>query len=617
MINKVKIHQSIGIKIIIVYILLLLFAVQVIGAYFANRLESELKTNFIESINDRVELLTLQIQQEMTRERTEEDPTLQQQIGSILTDYDLNDINELQVYDKMGKILGTANQFKQDMVGKITNNDDVDRVIAFGWEPQPEIKLNKENGHRTLVRLFPIYDPTTQKTTNKMPIGAIYLEASVEEVYNQLQEISRIFTQGTILSMLVTVVLGILVARAITNPIAAMRRQAHVMAGGDFSKRVNVYSTDEIGQLAMAFNHLNDKLKQSYATTEGERRKLTSVLSNMNEGVIATDREGNIILMNEPAMGLVGMSFDQAKGKSLLELLGIADQVADIEEFQQIGSMIIDFSDENQHLLMRATFSVISDDEEEVNGYIVVLSDVTEEEKIERERREFVANVSHELRTPLTTMRSYLEALTDGETWRDPNIAPKFLKVTQTETERMIRLVNDLLQLSKMDNKDYMLNKEKVNFTKFFHHIIDRFELGRLENLVFVRKLPDEPIWLWLDKDKMTQVLDNVISNAIKYSPEGGKIIFETIIKRKQLIIKISDEGVGIPADQVDRIFDRFYRVDKARSRKLGGTGLGLAIAKEMVQAHNGEIRAESTEGKGTTIIITLPFTQKKRGDAS
>src|SRR5699024_9435695 len=205
-------------------------------------------------------------------------------------------------------------------------------------------------------------------------------------------------------------------------------------------------------------------------------------------------------------------------------------------------------------------------------------------EKVEQERREFVSNVSHELRTPLTTMRSYIEALTDGA-WEDKTIAPKFLGVTQLETERMIRMVNDLLQLSRMDNKDYSLQKERTNFTDYFHHVIDRFDMNVGNRVTLKRDIPDKLLNVWMDKDKMTQVLDNIISNAIKYSPDGGSIRLKVAEEKDTLTVSISDQGVGIPRNRMDRIFDRFYRADKARSRKLGGTGLGLAIAKELVEA--------------------------------
>ena len=238
---------------------------------------------------------------------------------------------------------------------------------------------------------------------------------------------------------------------------------------------------------------------------------------------------------------------------------------------------------------------------------ITVLHDITDQEKIDAERREFVANVSHELRTPLTTMRSYLEALAEGA-WKDEEIAPNFLEVTQNETERMIRLVNDLLQLSKMDSRDYRLTKEWVDFVDFFDRIIDRFELTKDETISFKRNLPDARMFVEIDEDKLTQVLYNIISNALKYSPEGGQLTFSVEEREEHILVSVKDQGMGIPKENIGKIFGRFYRVDKARTRKLGGTGLGLAIAKEMVQAHGGRIWANSEEGKGTEIAFTLPY---------
>lgn len=230
------------------------------------------------------------------------------------------------------------------------------------------------------------------------------------------------------------------------------------------------------------------------------------------------------------------------------------------------------------------------------------------------ERREFVANVSHELRTPLTTMRSYLEALADGA-WRDENIAPTFLNVTQTETERMIRLVNDLLQLSKMDSQEYELNCEFVEFNKFFTRIIDRFEMSKSQDVEFTRLLPEKNYYVDIDTDKLTQVMDNIISNALKYSPDGGNIRFGVTVHDNMLRVMISDDGMGIPKENVGRIFDRFYRVDRARARSMGGTGLGLAIAREMIEAHGGKIWAESEEGHGTTVFFTLPYEEDETED--
>ncbi|QHE54131.1 cell wall metabolism sensor histidine kinase WalK [Pontibacillus sp. HMF3514] len=612
--KKVGFFQSIRLKFIIVIILLLLFPIQVIGAYFAQQLETQLLQNFKESIVDNVELLNYQLEQAFAKERSEEDPSLQKEVQSILSDFDAESISELRVINNKSRVIGTTNQLDQSDVGKRTIDYRVNRTLVLGQSDE-EVLLNKNTGDRTLVMTVPIYQSNGNGDQENVA-GVIYLEASLEGVYGQLQEINRIFANGTFLGVSISVLLGIVIARTITKPITEMRKQAKLMGDGDFSQKVNVYGRDEIGQLALSFNELNDKLKVAQATTESERRKLSSVLSNMTEGVIATDQTGSIILMNEPAARLIGKRIDDVEGEPLLDVLNIHDRLDDINEIQDTGSIIIDFSEEDQQLLLKASFSRVQFESEEMNGFITVLSDVTEQEKIERERREFVANVSHELRTPLTTMRSYLEALTDGA-WEDKEIAPRFLGVTQNETERMIRLVNDLLQLSKMDNKDYKMYKEQVDFTGLFQHTIERFEFNKTEQIEFVRHLPEEEVWVWIDKDKMTQVLDNIISNAIKYSPEGGTITFIVDVMKQQqkLVVKISDEGVGIPEEKLNKIFERFYRVDKARSRNLGGTGLGLAISREMIEAHGGNIWAESKEGEGTTVLFTLPLMSQSRGD--
>ncbi|UOQ44797.1 cell wall metabolism sensor histidine kinase WalK [Halobacillus salinarum] len=605
--QKVGFFQSVRLKLIVVYVLLLLLGIQVIGAYFVHRLEAQLKDNFTNSIEGRIDTLTYSLQQSFTADRTETDPTLESEVKDLITrfNYSSNDIRKLQVIDKNQRVVA-AYGYESSLSGKKTSSIKITQSLILG-NPSPETLVDPETNKRVWVGTRPI-------STNSKILGTVYYEADMSSVYNQLQKINSIFAKGTILAITITALLGILVARTITKPLSEMRKQAQIMATGDFSQKVEVHGNDEIGQLGVTFNDLNDKLKLSHATIEGERRKLSSVLSNMSDGVIATDRLGAITLMNAPASVLIGQTFEEVKGQSLIDVLDLNDQLSDISEIENTDSIITDLSSEDQHLLLKANFSVVSDENDEMDGFITVISDVTEQEKVEQERREFVSNVSHELRTPLTTMRSYIEALTEGA-WQDPDIAPRFLDVTQTETDRMIRLVNDLLQLTKMDHKESNMMKNRVEFMEFFNHVIDRFEMHKRENIEFKRELPDRKLYVWIDKDKLTQVVDNVISNAIKYSPEGGTIRFKATTNKKQLIISISDEGLGMPANTVDKIFDRFYRVDKSRTRELGGTGLGLAIAREIIDAHHGKIWAESQEGKGTTVLFTLPLmSQKRRG---
>ncbi|MFJ8070655.1 cell wall metabolism sensor histidine kinase WalK [Peribacillus sp. NPDC096447] len=609
--KKVGFFRSIHFKFVLIYVLLIFVAMQIIGVYFVGELEENLVGNFTKSIKGHVNLLTYSIGEEMEKERGEEDPTLEEAIETILKDRDnsSNDISEVQVIDtRSRRVIGTSALGNQDIVGKKTTEVLIKNTLTFGKEDS-DIFRDKKTGRRLWVLSTPV-------EANGEVIGAVYVIAEMENIFEQMDEINSIFMTGTAIALVITAILGILLARTITRPMSDMRKQALVMAKGNFSRKVRVYGDDEIGQLAVTFNNLTKKLQESQSSTEGERRKLSSVLANMTDGVISTDRRGRVNLINEPAAQLLNVSSETVMNQPIIEVLGLEEEYKFEDLLEERESIILDYSKKNRPFVLRGNFSVIQKETGFVNGLITVLHDITEQEKIESERREFVANVSHELRTPLTTMRSYLEALAEGA-WKDEEIAPSFLSVTQNETERMIRLVNDLLQLSKMDSKDYRLKTGWVNFNKFYDHIIDRFEMTKNDDITFKRDLPKEAYFVDIDEDKITQVLYNVISNSLKYSPEGGQVTFRVRASDGFIIVSITDQGVGIPKNVIDKIFDRFYRVDKARARNLGGTGLGLAIAKEMVVAHGGKIWAESVDGKGTTVFFTLPYEQEEEDDWS
>ena len=608
--HKVSFFKSIHVKLVLIYILLIVIAIQIIGIYFSKELEESLKENFEESISQRIDLVQYSIREEILKERDETMPTLGESLSSILRGFSSGDINEIRVIDSSNAILATSDSNNQALIGQ-KSNEDIVRQAIYTQTPSDIIALDQDSLNRVWVLATPIFD--TAGPDGEV-IGAIYIESDIEKIFEQLNEINRIFAVGTVMALVITAILGILVARTITRPISDMRRQAQAMTKGNFARKVRVYGTDEIGQLAIAFNNLTNRLQESQSTTEAERRKLASVLSNMTDGVIATDRKGRIILINDPALSLLHVTRETTLNRPIASVLGIEQEYSFEDLIYMQDSINLNFSTSDVPYILRANFSVIQKETGFVNGLITVLHDITEQEKIDMERREFVANVSHELRTPLTTMRSYLEALADGA-WQDENIAPHFLNVTQTETERMIRLVNDLLQLSKMDSHEYELNFEFVEFNKFFESIIDRFEMSKSQNVEFIRLLPETSYFVEIDTDKLTQVIDNIISNALKYSPDGGNIRFGFTVHDKMLKVMISDDGMGIPKENVGRIFDRFYRVDRARARSMGGTGLGLAIAREMIKAHGGKIWAESEEGVGTTIFFTLPFELDEVGD--
>ena len=541
--QKVSFFKSIHVKLVLIYVILIIIALQIIGIYFSKQLETNLKTNFQDSIQQRIELVHYSIREEMIKELDDTAPSIESRLNTILQEFSTEDINSIFVVNNHSRILATdANN--QALVGQRASEELIRQVMsAETLSLLDKISLDRDTGQRLWLLASPITDTLGP---NGEIIGAIYVQSNIEKVYEQLNEINRIFAAGIAMSLAITIILGILVARTITRPISDMRKQAQAMSKGNYSRKVRVYGTDEIGQLAIAFNHLTNRLQEAQSTTEAERRKLASVLSNMTDGVIATDRKGKIILINEPALNLLHETRESTLNRPIASVLGLDQEYSFEDLIHMKDSVNLDFSMNEAAYMLRANFSVIQKETGFVNGLITVLHDITEQEKIDMERREFVANVSHELRTPLTTMRSYLEALAEGA-WRDENIAPTFLNVTQTETERMIRLVNDLLQLSKMDSQEYDLNLGFVEFNKFFTQIIDRFEMSKSQNVEFIRLLPEKSYFVDIDTDKLTQVIDNIISNALKYSPDGGNIRFGFTVHDSMLRVMISDDGMGIP----------------------------------------------------------------------
>lgn len=607
--HKMRFFQSVQFKLVIMYLLLIIVAMQVIGAYFVRELEGQLEKNFQDSITNSITLLDYNAREEIIK-NSDNSVKLQNDIRELLVDYSRASSNliEVRIVDDKGKILGTSNLNNQGIVGQKSNDPLVKRTLSLGTTSEDKIYKDESNkNNRVWVNVSSI------KNKGQV-IGAIYLVADIESVYKQVDDITNIFITGTLIAMIITAVLGILLSRTITKPIIEMKRQAYAMARGNYSRKVKVYGVDEIGELADSFNTLTKRVQEAQAMTEGERRKLSSVLAYMTDGVIATDRRGKVILINTPAEKMLRVKHESANGRSIIDVLDIGDtyQFEDLMEVD--GSLTMDRSTLDKPYVLRANFSVIQRETGFNNGVIAVLHDITDQEKVDQERRDFVSNVSHELRTPLTSMHSYLEALSDGA-WEDKEIAPRFLEVTQNETERMIRLVNDLLKLSRMDGGREQLEKSFVNFTDFFNHIIDRFEMMKKETIMFKRHIPREPVIIEIDEDKVMQVLDNIISNANKYSPDGGRISFYLKKFEDEIEVSIADEGLGVPDEDLANVFDRFFRVDKARSREMGGTGLGLAIAREVIEAHGGRIWAERNKTKGTIIKFTLPYSDLPEDD--
>ena len=383
------------------------------------------------------------------------------------------------------------------------------------------------------------------------------------------------------------------------------------LIAGDYSQVLDMQGSSEITNITNNLNDLSEVIRLTQENLEQESKRLHSILSYMTDGVLATNRRGKITMINDMAKKQLGVQKEEVLNKSILELLKIEDEYELRDLITQVPELMIDSQDTNgEYLSLRVRFALVRRESGFISGLVAVLHDTTEQEKEERERRLFVSNVSHELRTPLTSVKSYLEALDEGAL-SEP-VAPDFIKVSLNETNRMMRMVTDLLHLSRIDNATSHLDVELINFTAFITFILNRFDKMRgsdeEKKYELVRDYPITSVWIEIDTDKMTQVIDNILNNAIKYSPDGGKIKVRMKTTDDQMILSISDQGLGIPKQDLPKIFDRFYRVDRARSRAQGGTGLGLAIAKEIIKQHNGFIWAKSEYGKGSTFTIVLPY---------
>lgn len=414
-----------------------------------------------------------------------------------------------------------------------------------------------------------------------------------------------------LLGFILVVTLLLLENRRDNIQLKQINQKVKDLIAGDYSKVLDMQGGSEITNITNNLNDLSEVIRLTQENLEQESKRLNSILFYMTDGVLATNRRGQIIMINDTAKKQLRLVKEDVLNRSILELLKIEENYELRDLITQSPELLLDSQDINgEYLNLRVRFALIRRESDFILGLVAVLHDTTEQEKEERERRLFVSNVSHELRTPLTSVKSYLEALDEGALCE--TVAPDFIKVSLDETNRMMRMVTDLLHLSRIDNATSHLDVELINFTAFITFILNRFDKmkgqEKEKKYELVRDYPINSIWMEIDTDKMTQVVDNILNNAIKYSPDGGKITVRMKTTEDQMILSISDHGLGIPKQDLPRIFDRFYRVDRARSRAQGGTGLGLSIAKEIIKQHKGFIWAKSEYGKGSTFTIVLPY---------
>ena len=610
--KKIRFYQTINAKIVFIIVMVIIFALQLIGANFITQTERQLVNSFTENQQLQMNFLENSILPflEMHEEIVETPEGIEplNELETLIADFSGTAITGIVAVDNDFVVLANSDNTQQFAVGQLLSDDDIRSAILQGSSTARQV-INPAVNARRWRMIEPIYSTTSPQTV----VGALIMESNIEAIYTQVTEITIIFLRASFIAIILSSVLANMVSKALTNPIREMQAKAKAIGEGDYSGEVTVYGNDELGMLAQNINELSVEVETGQRRLEAERRRLDSVLSNMSEGVIATNRRGQIDIVNNMAQQMLGKENKKIVHENILKILDIQKTHNLRELIERKEDILIDYDVDEVHAVLRASFSIIQSESGYISGVVCVLRDVTEEQKIEEQRKEFVSNVSHELRTPLTSMRSYIEALIDGA-WRDEELAPQFLEVAQSETDRMIRMIQDLLHLSRIDSGKSELNKELIDLGALFMQVLNRFEMllaseeynnnnYRLENYLI-----NEAVFVDIDPDRITQVLDNIMNNAIKYSPDGGTITSRMVVSENEVIISIKDEGMGIPAEDLEFIFHRFYRVDRARSRAMGGTGLGLAISREVIEQHDGRIWAESVEREGTTFYIALPY---------
>lgn len=448
------------------------------------------------------------------------------------------------------------------------------------------------------------YSYPCKDSSNKV-LYIVYVQMDSEAIEEGINQTTRTILVAVIIALVITTILGLLFANTITTPIAALTKKANLMAKGRLDQKVTVKGNDEIGQLTKSFNIMAKELRKTIVESEEQRNKLEIVLHNMTDGILAFDDKGQLMHINRSSYDMLEIDDVKISLQWLLDMFNI--DISDVEK-NSVKELVVNGKDDKYISVAIIPYTLKKKKKQEKpGGIIVVLHDITKHRQLDNMRQEFVANVSHEIGTPLTTIKGYAELLLDGAI-DDKSVAMEFLKEINVAADRMKILRDDLLDLSRFDTKVNKLNKEDVNLVSLVAGCCRQNLIvadNKNQNIVF--NPPETPMFIYADPGRINQVITNIMSNAMKYSDNGSTINIKLKETEKYYHLEIQDNGIGMPKEALDRIFDRFYRVDKARSRAMGGNGLGLAIVKEIMDAHDGSIKVYSELGKGTTMVLIFP----------
>lgn len=470
----------------------------------------------------------------------------------------------------------------------------------------PEFQQALKEGVGTARRISESSNLEELYVAVRFPKGIVRLATTTQEITAPLSFLSQAAVVLTGIMGLMAFGIAYYINRNITEPLGEMLDLTRQLQVGEFSRRVLVRSTDEIGQLSRAFNELSQTLEEMFQTVHDRENKLNAILTSMEDAVLAVDTNYKLILANRRMAEMINEDVSSLMGKDLTEAFQSYQLVEVVSDTLSTGKAIdTEIRPElSSQQVLAVTSSPLEDEAGKTIGVVIVLRDVTELRLLESMRREFVANVSHELRTPLTSIKGFVETILNGKT-DDEAFVQRYLSIVSGETDRMITLINDLLDLTKIESRRQKLVFEEVNLKEIFDDTITVLASKAEEREVAVENRLDDLIVLGNPK-MLRQVAINLVDNAIKYNKQGGQVWIEAAVNDGIASISVTDTGIGIPSEHLERVFERFYRVDKGRSRQMGGTGLGLSIVKHIIERHKGRIWAESEYEQGTTITFTL-----------
>ena len=593
-----KTINSIKWRILAIFVLIVFIVMTIAGVFVTNKLESyeidSIRSKCFKTLD--IVMLSMPFGSYTVLDGQQET------IQAIVNEWQTGTDYELYVIDTNFKIIAANNT---TVVGKSAINTLSENVIVKA------LKGNTAEGQDTLTGSIPVLNAAKPiEGSGASIIGVLYLSANLTSVYDTTNESKVIFLQAMFIALLISALLSFFITSSITAPINDLTEKAEKMASGDFSQEIRGKSNDEIGRLADMFNILRRELDDNITEISNEKSKLETILKYMADGLIAVDLSGQIIHANAAARALLDLSDEEMENlnfSGILQKFGkkdIADGIKNITSSEVMNEIVMYRS--NILSIRYARFT--AEDDNDI-GVIMLIQDITESQKLEQMQTDFVANVSHELRTPLTTIKSYTETLLESGI-EDEETQKNFLMVIDDETERMSRLVKELLQLSRLDSHREKMNFKELEVGKILEDCVKKITLTAQAKEQTVECVYDRntPLYIMGDRDKMQQVILNILTNSIKYTQAGGKIRLNAWKEDDVVCITVEDNGIGISDAELSRIFERFYRVDKARSRAMGGTGLGLSIAKQIIEVHGGSILAQSKEGSGTTMQITLPL---------